>query len=183
MLQSKESPEIQGEDYSKQAERSNNSSFLTEETDITSTTSDDLHVSKMKDVDTESVKGATSDFKDLPSSTPLKKRRDSDISQVSNVTVEKKKRGRKKKKKNRKLKDEMKILPVRSAKSLLDNSMTMQNEVKLTSTVPTRHLRAAKRTSEACLSEFEKFLKRQQLEFENSLPIRKRSRARCETTV
>lgn len=129
------------------------------------------------------------DFKDLPSSTPLKKPRDStiedsDVQQTSAVMLEKKKdkRGRKKKK-NKRVQHEVKILPVRAAKNLINNSLTIQNEVKLTSTVPTRHLRTAKQTSENCISEFEKFLKRQQLEFENNLPIRKRSRARCETTL
>lgn len=178
-MQTKESPEILTPDYPKSAD----STITTEETDITSTTSDDLNVSKRKDADSESVTATSADFKDLPSSTPLKKRRDSDNSQTSSVVVEKKKRGRKRKK-SRKVQNEVKILPVRAAKSLLDNSLTIQNEVKLTSTVPTRHLRAAKRTSDStCLSEFEKFLKRQQLDFENNLPIRKRSRARCETNL
>lgn len=128
------------------------------------------------------------DFQDLPSSTPLKKRRestvDSDVApQTSAVLVEKKKRGRKKKIRGRKMKQEVKVMPVRAAKSLVNNSLTIENEVKLTSTVPTRHLRATKRASETCLNEFEKFLKRQQLDFENNLPIRKRSRARCETSL
>lgn len=162
----------------------------TEKTDITSTRLDDVDTVKTKDLESESIKPeqatVTEDFKDLPSSTPLKKRRDStvdsDVPQTSAVVVEKKKRGRKKKK-NKKVQHEVKVLPVRAAKNLLNSSLTIQNEVKLTSTVPTRHLRAAKRTSESCLSEFEKFLKRQQIDFENNLPIRKRSRARCETTL
>lgn len=149
-----------------------------------------MNIIKTNDPETESIKNdqvtVTDDFKDLPSSTPLKKRRDStvdsDVPQTSAVVVEKKKKG-KKKKKNKKVQREVKVLPVRAAKNLLSNSLTIQNEVKLTSSVPTRHLRATKRTSEGCLSDFEKFLKRQQIDFENNLPIRKRSRARYETTL
>lgn len=171
-----------------------NTALQTEETDITSTTLDDLNTAESKQAETESIKPdapeelATGDFKDLPSSTPMKHRRDStaeesdDEPQTSAVVAEKKKKGRKKK--NKKVQHEVKVLPVRAVKNLLNStSLTIQNEVKLTPPMPTRQLRTAKRSSDGCVSELEKFLKKQQLDFEKNLPIRKRSRARYETTL
>lgn len=175
--------------FPKPVDASANTSHQTEETDITSTTSDEVNVPKEKQAGgggADPGRDGEEEFKELPSSTPRKKRRESadtdgEIPPTKVVVVEKRKRGRPPKR-TRKAKQEAKTAVVESPKSLVDNAVTIQNEVKLTSTVPTRHLRAAKRTAESNRTEFERFLKRQ-LDFENNLPIRKRSRARCETNL
>lgn len=101
---------------------------------------------------------------------------DRNIEANSIKTVDRKKKGRPK----RKTRNTKRSSVERKSKSSVENTATVQKEVKLALSVPTRHLRTTKRISDP--SDLEKFLKKH-LELENNLPIRKRTRARCETTL
>lgn len=69
--------------------------------------------------------------------------------------------------------------PNYATSNLLD--IPAQNEVKLSSSVPSRHLRTTRSNVDTNL-EFKRFLSRQS-ELEKDLPIRKRSRPRCEASL
>lgn len=177
--------------------------MATGETDITSTTSEEpaenhtsaLEASPKKDQNVQNE----ADFKDVVSSTPLKKR-SSKLELIASTSdeqlVEKRKRGRPRKKIRSSIANNANPDPENStrlslpAKSTADAIVAVQNEVKLTSTVPSRHLRASKSSSDGTgcryISEFERFIKRQiqfEKDSEKDLPIRKRSRLRCETSL
>lgn len=161
--------------------------MCTGETDITSTTSDELEAetsnipiaSNALDSASVALEQNEADFKDLVSSTPLKKR--SSSLDAVDKPVEKRKRGRPRKSVEAKATIGA-PKPAAVVKPVIDNTVQhIHNEVKLTSHVPTRHLRTNKSVGDGN-SEFDKFLKRQ-LEFDKDLPIRKRSRLRCESTL
>lgn len=184
MLQFKEKYEIQPQDTSYK----NIVPTETGEADVTSTISDD------PDTDVNSIdcnksacgdfveKQNEADFKDVVSSTPLKKRES--VLELAGSSTEKKKRGRPRKVPYYRGKSAVRQLekPKLPEKTATEVIVSVHNEVKLTSSVPTRHLRTSKSSSENSMTEFEKFLKRQ-MQMEKDLPIRKRSRLRCETDL
>lgn len=173
--------------------------MTTGETDITSTTSDELEpeASNVPKTTTSEAVDSTSlvpeqnevEFQDLVSSTPLKKQSSLlDVAACGTLEkpTEKRKRGRPRKtvddKKTKTNKEANLSAPKSSSLAAKpDNTVHVHNEVKLTSHVPTRHLRMSKNAVDGN-AESDKLLKRQ-LEFDKDLPIRKRSRLRCESTL
>ncbi|XP_031349604.1 uncharacterized protein LOC116175568 isoform X2 [Photinus pyralis] len=169
------------------------SQLTTNETDVTSTTCDELDT-------TECTSETPSDEAQLAASTPVKTPllvepleahelhtpqssipESHDESTPEPVNCQKRKRGRPKK---HSLKKKMKLTHSTSKKalnytapSLLD--VSLQNEVKLTSSIPSRHLRTRSNTKSLGGNRFLE----QQNELEKVLPIRKRSRPRCELSL
>ncbi|KAK5644485.1 hypothetical protein RI129_005785 [Pyrocoelia pectoralis] len=169
------------------------SKLTTDETDVTSTTCDE----------TDAIAVVNTVPATLVTSTPIKKSQVLDSSEINephpcketpqssipesndestlvSVKNAKRKKGRPKKRSLKKVKlthSNSKQNLNYIAPNLLD--MPLQNEVKLSSSIPTRHLRT-RSNAKSIVSK--RFLK-QQNELEKDLPIRKRSRPRCEVTL
>ncbi|KAF5304180.1 hypothetical protein FQR65_LT08074 [Abscondita terminalis] len=163
---------------------------VTEETDVTSTTCDEIdHVPTSSRVGTVSIPFV--DLKKSFTSTPIKK---SNVSkslkelkdnlvrenlEIPESSVKRKKQREKKGRSPKKLKPSKsatKPISRFSPRNLID--VTSQNEVKLCASVPIRHLRTRSDTTKIANKRF----LGQQSELEKDLPIRKRSRPRCEVT-
>ncbi|KAK4875319.1 hypothetical protein RN001_011741 [Aquatica leii] len=174
---------------------------VTEETDVTSTTCDEI------EFEPETQEVATPLVVDLGkslTSTPIKKSNiakslkelennlvrenlqipESSIPEMTNRKVNAKGGNKRKKRRMKRSRACKKIkLSDSVAKPILrystSNLVSTQNEVKLCSSVPTRHLRTRSDTTKIANK---RFLRHQSV-LEKDLPIRKRSRLRCEITT
>lgn len=188
------------------------SSQETKETDVTSTTSDEYDTSLQERLLREKVAMSTQDLitsqeecsENNVTSTPLKTNMNELLEISQDETFKKEQNGihrtKKRKGKSKKsmtsrpmkkikldLEDEISKIPPefmkpQSSLSLINNINCSQNEVILSSTIPTRHLRASKGSDLSDIVPDSKFIKRHR-EYEKDLPIRKRAMPRCQTSI